>query len=203
MTTAARSPGRPINTSIDTDVLAATADLLVEQGFERLTMDEVVRRCGASKTTIYRRWPSKAALAVAAAEALLIAPVVPDTADLREDLLECARAYVLQGGRTAQVLVAVMTAARRDPSLRETSYARLGDPWSGLFKQVLERAVARGQVPADVDIDVLAEVFPAIAYQRTAARGLLVTDDDATRVVDAVLLPALGRGRRAGGSPTS
>lgn len=203
MTTAARAPGRPLDTSIDADALAATADLLVEQGVQRLTMDEVARRCGASKTTIYRRWPGKNALVVAAALALLNEPQVPDTGDLREDLLACARAYVLHGGRAAQVLAAVMTAARHDPDLREIASARLGDPWSTLFEQVLRRAVARGQVDAGVDTAVVAEVFPAFAYQRTAARGLLVTDRDAVRVVDAVLLPALGARRPAAGQRRS
>ena len=67
-------------------------------------MDAVARRCGASKATIYRRWPRKTALVVAAAAALP-APELPDTGDLREDLLACGRAYVREG-RNAQVLAA-------------------------------------------------------------------------------------------------
>lgn len=65
---------------------SATQELLIEEGFARLTMDAVARRCGGSEATIYRRWPSKTAL-VAAAAAAYIAPEVPDTEDLREDLL--------------------------------------------------------------------------------------------------------------------
>ena len=56
-------------------------------------MDAVARRFGASKATIYRRWPGKTALVVAAAAALFTPPEVPDTGDLREDLLACGRAY--------------------------------------------------------------------------------------------------------------
>ena len=190
-----RGPGRPLDVSIDAQALAVTADLLVEQGYERLTMDEVARRCGASKTTIYRRWPSKAALVVAAARALFTPPPVPDTGDLRGDLLGCARSYVQDGGRSAQVLAAVMTASRHDGVLRDLAQAALGQPWTSSFEAVLARAVERGEVATGVDTAVLAEVFPAFAYQRTAARGLLVTEDDTVRVVDAVLLPAL-RARR-------
>lgn len=190
-----RPPGRPVNAAIDEQLLRATQDLLIEEGFERLTMDAVARRCGASKATIYRRWPNKTALVVAAAAVLFVAPDVPDTGDLREDLLACGRAYVQREGRTAQVLAAVLTASQHDTALRDAARDALGAPYGELFESVLSRAVNRGSVPASTDVETLAEVFPAIAYQRVAARGLLLIEQDVVRVVDAVLLPALGVAR--------
>ncbi len=193
MTSPVRSPGRPLNTAIDEQLLGVTQDLLIEQGFERLTMDAVAKRCGASKATIYRRWPSKTALVVAAAAALFQAPELPDTGDLREDLLACGRAYVQTGGRNAEVLASVITASRHDEGLREASRQALGEPYGGLFERVLARAVERGLVQDGVDLETIAQVFPALAYQKVAARGLLVDEDDVRRVIDSVLLPALGR----------
>jgi len=67
----------------------------------------------------------------------------------------------------------------------------LGAPYRGLFGGVLARAVERGLVRADLDLETIAQVFPALAYQKVAARGLLVSEDDVLRVVDGVLLPAL------------
>ncbi len=195
-----RSPGRPVNAAIDEQLLRATQDLLIEEGFDRLTMDAVARRCGASKATIYRRWPSKTALVVAAAAVLFVTPDVPDTGDLREDLLACGRAYVHREGRTAQVLAAVLTASQHDPALRDASRDALGAPYSGLFESVLSRAVDRGSVPESTDVETLAEVFPAIAYQRVAARGLLLAERDVVRVVDGVLLPALRASQLATGT---
>ncbi|HEY0815520.1 MAG TPA: TetR/AcrR family transcriptional regulator [Pseudonocardia sp.] len=189
-----RAPGRPVNPAIDAHLLAATQDLLIEEGFERLTMDAVARRCGASKATIYRRWPSKTALVVAATSALFVAPEVPDTGDLREDLLACGRSYVREG-RHAQVLAAVLTASRHDPVLRDAAREAVGAPFGGIFEQVLTRALERGWVPEETDVDTLAEVFPAVAYQRVAARGQQLVEDDVVRVVDGVLMPAL-RGPR-------
>ena len=180
-----------MNAAIDEDLLHATQDLLIEEGFERLTMDAVARRCGASKATIYRRWPSKTALVVAAAAALFTAPEVPDTGDLREDLLACGLAYVRGDGRGAKVLASVLAASRHDPVLRDASREALGAPYSSLFEQVLVRAVERGSIPEEADIAILAEIFPAVAYHRTAAMGLLVAEEDVVRVVDGVLLPAL------------
>src|SRR4051794_8744395 len=192
MSTKARPPGRPLDIALDEQLLQTTQDLLIEEGFERLTMDAVARRCGASKATIYRRWPGKTALVVAAAAALFHAPDVPDTGDLREDLLACGRAYVQHEGRNAQVLASVISASRHDPALRDAAQQALGAPYGGLFERVLARAAARGLIGQDLDLDTLAQVFPAIAYQQVATQGRLVTDSDVVRVVDAVLLPALG-----------
>lgn len=191
MTSTARAPGRPLNAEIDEQLLRATQDLLIEEGFERLTMDAVARRCGASKATIYRRWPGKVALVVAAAAALYRAPELPDTGDLRADLLACGNAYVQTGAREAGVLASIITASRHDGALRKASQAALGAPYLGLFEGVLSRAVERGLVPAHIDLEVVGQVFPAFAYQKVAARGLRVTEEDVVRVVDAVLLPAL------------
>lgn len=188
----ARSPGRPLSTAIDDQLLRATQDLLIEEGFARLTMDAVARRCGASKATIYRRWSGKTALAVAAAAALFQVREVPDTGDLRQDLLACGLAYVEEEGRNAQVLASVISASRHDPALREAAEQALGAPYGNLFERVLSRAVDRGLLGGDLDLEILARVFPAIAYQQVAARGLLVGEDDVRRVIDGVLLPALG-----------
>lgn len=191
MTSIARSPGRPLNAAIDEQLLRATQDILIEDGFERLSMDAVAKRCGASKATIYRRWPSKTALVVAAAAALFQAPEPPDTGTVRGDLLECGRAYVQTGGRNAEVLASVISASRHDLALREASRLALGEPYRDLFKNVLTRALERGLIRPGLDLETLSQVFPAIAYQKVAAQGLRVGDDDVYRVVDNVLLPAL------------
>jgi AcrR family transcriptional regulator len=191
MTSRPRSPGRPIDVGIDEQLLRATQDLLIEEGFERLTMDAVAKRCGASKATIYRRWPGKTALVVAAAAALFRAPELPDTGSLREDLLACGRAYLQEDSRNDQVLASVLTASRHNETLRDAAQAAIAAPYSGLFQQILTRAVTRGLVPQTIDIDTLAEIFPSVAYHRVAALGLLVVEADVLRVVDNVLLPAL------------
>ncbi|WP_375424820.1 TetR/AcrR family transcriptional regulator [uncultured Friedmanniella sp.] len=192
MSSASRAPGRPLNPAIDDQILNATQDLLIEEGFERLSMDAVARRCGASKATIYRRWPSKTALVVSAAAALLQPPPVPDTGDLREDLLACGLAYMQQEGRTLQVLANLTTATQHDPELREAFREAVSSPYAGLFDAVLGRAAERGLIRPDLDLDTLARVFPAMAYQQLAAQARSLTERDVQRVVDAVLLPALG-----------
>ena len=190
MTASPRPTGRPLDAGVQAALLRATQELLVEEGYERLTCDAVAKRCGASKATIYRRWPNKLALVIAAAEDLLPVPEVPDTGDLREDLLACGRAYLKEDGRSQRVLTSLYTAARHDPALRAAREA-LGTPADRLFHQVLGRAVATGQVSAEVDVQTIAEVFPGIAFHYTAALGWPIDETLILRVVDHVLLPSL------------
>jgi AcrR family transcriptional regulator len=185
-----RAPGRPLDAGIEAELLRATQDLLIEEGFERLTVDAVAKRCNASKATIYRRWPSKVALAVAATAALLPVPEMPDTGDIREDLVACTRGYVHEDGRIA-VLANLLAAARHNPALRIAARDAIGSPISGLFERVLTRAVSRGLIAKGIDIDVISEVFPAIAFHYVAALGLPIDERLAIRIIDSVLLPAL------------
>ena len=185
-----RVPGRPLDAGIEADLLRATQDLLIEQGFERLTVDAVAKRCSASKATIYRRWPSKVALAVAATAALLPVPEVPDTGDFREDLLACSCAYI-QDDRRIAVLASLLTATRHDPVLRTAARDTIGSPVGGLFEHVFARAVSRGQIAKGIDIDIISEVLPAIAFHYVAALGLPIDERLVLRVIDGVLLPAL------------
>src|SRR5687767_7075744 len=81
--------GRPRNAGVDGDLLDATIDLVRSVGYRGLRVDDVAARCGVAKSTIYRRWPSKAALVAAAVDRLYLGRViVPDTGSLRSDLLE-------------------------------------------------------------------------------------------------------------------
>jgi len=131
------------------------------------------------------------ALVVAAAAALFPVPEIPDTGDLREDLVACARAYMHDDGREQAVLVSLLTAARYDSALRDAAHAAVGSPFSGLFEHVLTRAVSRGLIEKGIDLATISEIFPAIAFQYVAALGRRVDEDLILRVIDGVLLPAL------------
>jgi AcrR family transcriptional regulator len=190
MSSSQRAPGRPLNAHIEAELLHATQTLLSEEGFERLSVDAVAKRCNASKATIYRRWPSKVALAVAATAALFPVPTVPDTGNLREDLVACGRAFIFEDSRMT-VLANLLTAARHNPALRTAARDAIGSPVSGLFEGVLTRAVSQGVISKDIDIDIISEVFPAIAFHYVAALGLPIDERLVLRVIDGVLLPAL------------
>src|SRR6516225_6106093 len=95
--TLAGQPGRPARArrrgaELEDAILRAAVEELIESGYAGLTMDRVARRAGTNKNTIYRRWPNRAALGIAAYRQLAAAAVPsPDTGELRGDALELMR----------------------------------------------------------------------------------------------------------------
>ena len=185
-----RRPGRPRDATVEARVLGATQELLAEIGFDQLTIDAVAERCGMSRATIYRRWNDKTELVVAAASQLFKSPAVPDTGDLRTDLLECGRAFVHSGERAQRVLVALLAAIPNHPQLRASAIDPLAAPYVTLFREVLHRAEIQGQLRSGADIDLLASTFSALAFERVAGYGMAIDEAFVVRVVDGLLMPA-------------
>lgn len=185
-----RRPGRPRDETVDARVLRATQDVLIEVGFDRLTIEAVAERCGVGRATIYRRWKDKVALVVDAASELYSSPSAPDTGGLRSDLLECGRAFVQGGERSQRVLAALLAALSSNPSLRESATEPLATPYIDVFRVVLLRAEAQGRLRSGVDIELLSSTFSALAFERLVGYALTVDDAFVVRVVDGLLLPA-------------
>lgn len=152
------STGRPRSEEAHRAILDATLDLLVEVGFSALTVEGVASRAGVGKATIYRRWPSKLPLVVEAFGGLPGFEEV-DTGDLAEDLKRMIRAYLQAFHATPLSAVLPSLAGERahDPEL-----SKLFDPVSKERRRPLvhafERAVARGEVPGDLDIELAADL---------------------------------------------
>lgn len=188
--TSARRAGRPRDEHLHAALLTATQELLLEQGFDRLSMESVAARAGVGKAAIYRRWPNKTALVVAAVADLAQAPPVPDTGSLREDLLACGRTYI-RTTRTQQILAGLMTAMIHQPELRTTARHAIGGPFTALFHTVITRAVDRGLISAAASAATVADVFPAMAFHASAALGQPIDEPFVIRVVDDLLVPLL------------
>ena len=152
--------GRPRDRRIDTAILSATADLLVETGYVNLTMAAVAERAGTTKTALYRRWSSKAELvheaAFPVAPTALAAPEGDIVGDVRAMVAAARDVFVSPVVRAALPgLIADMAA---DADLN----ARVMSRFVGLFGVVRERlvhAVARGEVHRDVDPERLIEII--------------------------------------------
>ncbi len=187
----ARAPGRPRSPAVHEALLTATQDLLIAVGFDRLSVDAVAARVGASKHTIYRRWPNKTELVVAAVERSFNAPEVPDLGSLRADLLACGRSYIQDDDRTQRLLAGLLTEMVRNEHLRRTARRVLGTPYAELFPIVISRAVHRGLVDPGVDIATVSEIFPAFAFHRVAVAAQPVDEELVRRVIERCVLPLL------------
>ena len=174
------------------EILDATLTVLAETGYDRLTMDAVATEARASKATLYRRWSSKPELVVEAVCSHKEHPVAPDTGSLRGDLLE---AYCGLGGlgdaRAMGVLAAVVTAMARDEEFAAVYRRDFIGPKQRAMRTVLERAVARGEIRDDIDLDLLAPALPGIVLHRVFLLGDEATPDLVARVIDQIILPAV------------
>jgi AcrR family transcriptional regulator len=170
------------------EVLQATADLVAEVGLERTTIDEIAARSGVAKTTIYRHWPSKQALLVAAVRSCLEYSPTPNTGDLRADLVACFEPMVraVDGGRVGKMLASLLDAAARDPELDRLLRAYMVDR-SLPLRTVLQLAQGRGELPADLDLFLAAALFIGpISYRKTILREP-ITEEYVEAIVDAGL----------------
>jgi AcrR family transcriptional regulator len=170
-------------------ILAATADLLVEKGYGRLSTEEVAERAGVHRSTVHRRFPTRAEL-VAHMMTSLAAERVPvhDTGRLEDDLLAFARAV---RGATADPIAgaltrAVVTEGGDRTELGAVSAAFWAQRWEAAG-EIVRRAIVRGELPGTTDHRLLIELVVAPIQFRTFITGDPVTDDLLAHIVTTVV----------------
>ena len=114
---------RSLSEAARTKMLRAAADLVLDRGVDRFSVDEVARRSGVAKTTIYRHFPSAKELLVAALDRVMEAPPTPDTGSLRQDLLEYLASVRPTFADVAlrNLFFEIYSASARDPELRDSN----------------------------------------------------------------------------------
>jgi AcrR family transcriptional regulator len=153
-----QAAGRPRSEEAHQAILDATLALLAEVGFSALTVEGVAQRAGVGKATIYRRWPSKLPLVVEAFGQLPALEDV-DTGSLVGDLKLMLRSYLqlFRATPLAAVLPSLAGERAHDPELSKLLEPILRERRQPL-RRALERAVARGEVPPDLDLDLAADL---------------------------------------------
>ncbi len=178
-------------------ILRAAAEVLIESGYAGLTMDLVARRAGTNKNTIYRRWPSRAALGIAAYRQLAVANAPsPDTGELRGDVLEMMRrANRNWSSPTGGILRALLAGVGDDPQLLAQIQEHSTDAGSAAWLTILARAVVRGEASLDALHPRVATVAIVLLRNEFIVGGYpTVPDSVLIEIVDEVYLPLI-RGR--------
>jgi AcrR family transcriptional regulator len=199
--TARRPPGRPRSERSHLAIIRATVELLVEGGFQSLTMEQVQRRAGVGKATIYRRWGSKEDLVKDAIQYFGSELPVPDTGTLAGDYAEISAAVMRiakdRGG--ALLMPRLLVEASGDPELHAIFNATLVEPRRRVLRIVLERARERGELRADVDVELAIDMIAGPVIYRFLVSGgdVAPTAAAAPRMLQALLEglrpPAPGR----------
>lgn len=186
--------GRPRSEEADRAILRAATEVLAERGLAGMSIEEVAARAGVGKATIYRRWRSRGALALDAfmAEFKGLQPM-PDTGTLRGDLLAALRAWMraVTGTPAGRILVGLIAEAQNDPGLAGQWRARVVEPMRAQHRVMLQRAIARGEIPASTDTDVVLDLMYGAAYHRLLHGHRPLTDSFARAAV-ALIITGLG-----------
>ncbi|MEY2400948.1 MAG: hypothetical protein QOJ08_1059 [Ilumatobacteraceae bacterium] len=182
-------PGRPRSDKVHRAILDATRDLIVEKGFADLRLEHVAARAGVGKTTIYRRWASKEALALELLLALAAPHIaIDDSGDTREELTAAVNNAI--GGLTRSafgpVIRALLSQIANNPALGDPFRATVVQARRTEIAAVIARGIARGDLRRDVNMDIATELLVGPVYFRLMFGGEL-NDEFATHVVDTLL----------------
>ena len=191
-----RRGGRPRDPHADVAILQATLDLVAEVGLAGLTVDAVAARAGVGKATIYRRWSSKETLVFDAVATIGEEPPAPDTGSVRGDLLALYAPVFAHFAdpQTGRLVVEMAAAAAQDDGLRQVQ-SDLVHRRRESGRAVLRRGVARGEVPRDVDPDLVLDLITGPAAYRCFLSQQRVDPALLEASVDLVLAGLLHRSR--------
>jgi AcrR family transcriptional regulator len=170
-----RGRGRPRDEAARRRILQAALDLMEESAFTQMTMEAIAERAGASKTTVYRWWPNKAALAIEAFREA-VAPELPlrDTGSLRQDLTTQMQNFArVLSGRGGCMLRSFLVAARCDPEVAEAFRSLWSDPRRAEAKQMLRQKQSNGQLRRDADLDLVLDSLYGPLYYRFLVKNEL------------------------------
>jgi len=197
-----RRPGRPRSEVCDRAIETAALDLLVEQGWTGVTMEGIAVRAGVGKATVYRRWEDREQLLLDSVVHRCAEHVVsPDTGTLRGDLIELYRGLLRKFWRDGEVLRAFTAVVARDPGLAEAFRRTFLDERRAATREVLARGIARAELAADADLELLGDVGSALMWHRFSISGAPLDPDLPERIADLILGRETGPGTaESGGS---
>ncbi len=184
-----RGRGRPRDPETDGRITAAAAQLLLERGFDKTTVDDVAAAAGVGKATVYRRWPSKEDLAVAAMETLYSVQIPePDTGSIEGDLAASYRAVLefVNSPQGQAYLRMSIAESVRDPRIAAL-YKDATERREAESRRTFERAIARGEVRPDIDIDAAVQWLGGLLATRAITHRPMPGVEDVDALVEFAL----------------
>jgi AcrR family transcriptional regulator len=191
MTTSSTTPmiGRPRDARTDRAILAASLELIAEVGIHDFRMDDVAERARVGKSAIYRRYRSKDELVGATVAALVSEIDVPDTGDTREDIVALMNGAVdvYTDPIRAAVMPSLVGAMQRRPELARTIREGFLTGRRDALREVLTRGIARGDLAADLDMELALDVLGGPLFYRLLITGGPINSELAEGVADLVM----------------
>jgi AcrR family transcriptional regulator len=187
---APRRRGRTRSDASRRAILDAALALVGEQGYAQLTIEGIAARAGTGKQTIYRWWPSKAAVVLEALNAAAAMDIpVPDTGSLSGDLTAFLRSTFAAGSRRpyTHALTALMAAAQLDPAFGASFREDFIGARRTVLRTLLDRAVERGEWTPRVPLDTLVDVVFGVLWYRVLVGHAPLDDRLAAELAEIVV----------------
>jgi AcrR family transcriptional regulator len=167
-----RPPGRPRSEESRQAILRSTLKLLKEAGFPQLSIEAIAADADVSKATVYRWWPTKAALVADAFSASADEELrFPNTGSVRKDMsLQMRRVVRVFRSQRGKVVAALLGGGQSDPELIAAFRERFLWPRRRQAYQTLQRGIDRGELPADIDMDLTLDSLYGPIYMRFLIR---------------------------------
>lgn len=191
-----RKPGRPRSAQAHKAILAATLELLAQEGFQGLSIEDIAARAGVGKTTIYRRWSSKDELVIDAIHEIQVDLTTVDTGNFRNDLVILFKA-AYQGIMThpllPQLVLRLISEFQANPEIFQVFLTQLLIPRLQRFMYMVERAQVRGEIRRDIDWTLALEliagpIFMHLLITHYLAPSMSSSDDKwVEQMIDAVM----------------
>ncbi|MGW8481891.1 TetR/AcrR family transcriptional regulator [Microbacterium sp. NPDC055903] len=177
--------GRPTDEDLTRRILEATGRLLGESGYAALSVEKVAKAALCGKAAIYRRYPDKGRLVAAALQAQVSLGRTPDSGDVRRDLLD----HALQNQRNQELSPEQSHGLRAmfEPDVFPSL-------WEGFFQhrraqgiEIIDRAIARGELPADVHHDIILDTIAGLTLYRQSVKRTRIHEQHYIDIIDALV----------------
>jgi AcrR family transcriptional regulator len=182
----AASRGRPRDRGADDRILLAAFEQLVRVGYGGLSMEAVAAEAGVAKTTVYRRYPTKRDLVVAALGEETPFPAIPTDLHAHEALARFIRQaiHMLIDSGAARILGSLLVEEQREPGLLDVFRQRILGPRREMVLAMLQRGIERGEIRPDIDPLVVTEMVAGAVFGHHVILGLSTTDEWVDSLVD-------------------
>jgi AcrR family transcriptional regulator len=186
---AQRRPGRPRSERAEQAIIEAALALFAESGVEGLCIEQVAARAGVGKATIYRRWPGKEDLLLDALASLKTPLPEPRGLSVREDLIALLEAMSTDTAdpRRTREFALLLGEGQKYPRLLARYEQTVVEPRREVFRQVLRRGAANGELRAGIDVDAALFMLVGAVMVRGKYEPEVISPEYATRVVDELL----------------
>ena len=185
-----RPPGRPRSEQAEQAIIEATLDLFAEQGFEGVCVEAVAARAGVGKATIYRRWPNKEELLLAAFGSLKSPFPEPKGVSVRDDLLAMVEVMCADKAdpRKARRYALLLGEGEKYPRLMARYKETIVEPRREAMRAVIRRGIQAGELRPDTDIEIAMLTLTGVIMAREKTPDGALDGDFAARLVDGLLL---------------